>query len=64
MKLEIKHNKKKKLDWVKCPRLEQNVDPYQLCHYCEWLTIYYGDIVKCRWTKEKEQFKTGERVYS
>lgn len=48
---------------VTCPRIEKPVDARRICKHCSWLSIINDGIVRCRWTQEKEDLKTGKRFY-
>lgn len=64
MKIEVKQRKNKdEGGTVHCPRLNQEVDTMRSCHPCYWLAICTAEFVRCRWTKEKEELKTGRRHY-
>lgn len=62
MKLEV-HETKNGDFMVKCPRVEKLVDSSNECHKCYWCSIATAEFVRCRWTQEKEDIKTGRRYY-
>lgn len=54
--MDLKINKKYKSDTVCCLKTDKKTS-VTVCLRCQWLRIVLPDIVKCYYSKEKEQYE-------